>query len=93
MHLFTVVKFNLSTLLLATFVALAIGYALGYLLRKLFTEYQIKEAEELSRKIVKEAEREGKNRLKAAEIEGKEKQIVAMARVDKEIKAKQEESR
>ena len=41
MHIFTVIKVNFITLLLGMFVALVVGYILGYFLRKMFTEYQI----------------------------------------------------
>ena len=46
MHIFTVIKVNFITLIIGMAVALVIGYAIGYFLRKMFTEYQIKEAEE-----------------------------------------------
>ena len=45
MHIFTAIKVNFSTLLGGILLALAIGYGVGYFLRKMFTEYQIKEAE------------------------------------------------
>lgn len=91
MHLFTVVKFNLSTILLVAVLAMVVGYVLGYFLRKIFAEYQIKEAEELSRKIIKEAEREAENQLKAAAIETRERQIAAKAAAETEIRKKQDE--
>ena len=44
MHIFTVIKVNFITLIIGMSFALVIGYAIGYFLRKMFTEYQIKEA-------------------------------------------------
>ena len=58
MHIFTVIKVNFITLIIGMAVALVIGYAIGYFLRKMFTEYQIKEAEERGNKIIHEAEKE-----------------------------------
>ena len=71
MHIFTTIKFNFITLIVGMVFALLIGYAIGYFLRKLFTEYQVKEAKARRNKIIEEAEREVENRLKAAEIEAK----------------------
>ena len=75
MHIFTAIKFNFITLILGMAFALISGYAIGYFLRKLFTEYQIKEAEERRNKILEEAQKEVENRIKAAEIEGKERPL------------------
>ena len=55
MHIFTTIKVNFITLILGMSFALVIGYAIGYFLRRMFTEYQIKEAEERRKKIVDEA--------------------------------------
>jgi ribonucrease Y len=93
MHIFTAIKVNFGTLLGGMFVALLIGYLIGYFLRKMFTEYQIKEAEELKKKIISDAEGEARNRLKTAEIEAREKHIAAKAELDKDIKGKRDELR
>ena len=69
MHIFTAIKVNFSTLLGGMLLALVIGYGIGYFLRKMFTEYQIKEAEARRQKIIVEAEKEVKSRMKSAEIE------------------------
>ena len=58
MHIFTAIKVNFITLILGMSFTLMIGYAIGYFLRKMFTEYQIKEAEERRKKIINEAEQE-----------------------------------
>ena len=58
MHIFTTIKFNFITLILGMGITLVIGYVIGYFLRKLFTEYQIKEAEARRIKILEEAEKE-----------------------------------
>ena len=88
MHIFFTIKVNFITLLIGMFVALLGGYLIGYFIRKMFTEYQIKEAEELKKKIIRDADNEARNRLKTADIEAKENQISAKAQWDKEIKGK-----
>ena len=93
MHIFTAIKVNFSTLVLGMAFALVIGYAVGYFLRKLFTEYQIKEAEEHRQKIIREAEKEVENRLKSAEIEAREKSLVVKSDFEKEIKTKRDSFR
>ena len=93
MHIFQVIKFNFSTLLIGMFLALVVGYAIGYFLRKMFTEYQIKEAQEKRRKIIQSAEQEAQNRLKAAEIESKEKHLIAKSKLESEIEGKRTELR
>ena len=45
MGIFTAVKFNFSTLLIGMFLAAVVGYLVGYFLRKVMSQYQIKEAE------------------------------------------------
>ena len=93
MDIFFNIKVNFITLVGGMLVALLAGYLIGYFLRKIFTEYQIKEAEDLKKKIVREADNEARNRLKSADIEAKEKQIAAKAQWDKEIKGKQDDLR
>ena len=90
MHIFTTIKFNFITLILGMGITLVIGYAIGYFLRKLFTEYQIKEAEARRIKILEEAEKEAGNRLKTAEIETKEKSLVVKSELEKEMKNKRD---
>ena len=75
MHIFTAIKVNFSTLIGGMLFALAIGYGIGYFLRKMFTEYQIKEAEARRQKIIAEAEKEVESRMKSAEIEAREKSL------------------
>ena len=93
MHIFTAIKVNFITLVLGMAFALVIGYAVGYFLRKLFTEYQIKEAEEHRQKIIREAEKEVENRLKSAEIEAREKSLAVKSDFEKEIKVKRDSFR
>ena len=93
MHIFTTIKVNFITLILGMSVALVIGYAVGYYLRKLFTEYQIKEAEERRKKILLEAEQEAASKLKSGEIEAREKSLVMKADLEKEMKAERERLR
>ena len=68
MHIFTAVKFNLSTLLVGMFLAVVVGYLVGFFLRKLISQYQIKEAEAKKKSIIKEAEQDVKNKLNAAAV-------------------------
>ncbi|MBT3922432.1 MAG: ribonuclease Y [Nitrospina sp.] len=93
MHIFTTIKVNFITLIMGMAGALVIGYAIGYFLRKMFTEYQIKEAEERGKKIVLEADKEVENRLKSAEIEAREKSLVVKAEFEKEMNDRQESVR
>ena len=93
MHIFTTIKVNFITLIMGMAGALVIGYAIGYFLRKMFTEYQVKEAEERGKKIVLEADKEVENRLKSAEIEAREKSLVVKAEFEKEMKDRQENVR
>ena len=93
MHILTAIKVNFITLVLGMAFALVIGYAVGYFLRKLFTEYQIKEAEARRQKIIDEAEKEVENRLKSAEIEAREKSLAVKSDFEKEIKTKRDSFR
>ena len=93
MHIFTVIKVNFITLIIGMSFALVIGYAIGYFLRKMFTEYQIKEAEERGKKIIYEADKEVENRLKSAEIEAREKSLVVQAELEKKMKGRQDSLR
>ena len=69
---FNTIKIDFIPLILGMTFLLLMGYAIGYFLRKLFTEYQIKEAEVRRQKIIKETEKEVESRFKIAEIEAKE---------------------
>ena len=90
MHIFTAIKVNFSTLIGGMLFALAIGYGIGYFLRKMFTEYQIKEAEAHRQKIIAEAEKEVESRMKSAEIEAREKSLVVKGELEKEMKSKRD---
>ncbi|PIP71721.1 MAG: ribonuclease Y [Nitrospinae bacterium CG22_combo_CG10-13_8_21_14_all_47_10] len=93
MHIFTTIKVNFITLILGMSFALVIGYAIGYFLRKMFTEYQIKEAEERKKKIILEAEKEVERKLRSGEIEVREKSLVVKAELEKEMKGERERLR
>ena len=93
MDIFFTMNVKFTTLLIGMFVGLLGGYLIGYFLRKIFTEYQIKDAEELTKKIIRDADNEARNRLKMADIEAKEKQIAAKSQWDKEIKGKRDDIR
>ena len=93
MHIFTVIKVNFITLIIGMSFALVIGYSIGYFLRKMFTEYQIKEAEERGKKIIYEADKEVENRLKSAEIKAREKSLVVQAELEKKVKGRQDSLR
>ncbi len=93
MHIFTAVKFNFSTLLVGMFLAAVVGYLIGYFLRKLISQYQLKEAEARKRKIVEEAEQEARNKLKAAVVEGKEQALAEKEKVEKAVQIKWNELR
>lgn len=91
MHIFFAIKVNFLTLIVSVFFAIILGFAIGYFLRKVFGEYQIKETEELGKKIVLEAEREAENKKKMAAIEAKEAFIKSKAEIEKETRARQNE--
>ena len=93
MHIFTTFKFNFSTLLIGMFLAAVVGYLIGYFLRKLMSQYQIKEAEARKKKIIEEAKQEAQNRFKAAVVEGKEQALAEKLKVEKEVQKKWEELR
>ena len=93
MHIFTTFKFNFSTLLIGMFLAAVVGYLIGYFLRKLMSQYQIKEAEARKKKIIEEAEQEAQNRFKAAIVEGKEQALTEKVKVEREVQKKWEELR
>ena len=88
MHIFTAVKFNLSTLLMGVFLAAVAGYLIGFFLRKLISQYQIKEAEAKKDKIIEEAEQEVKNRLKVAAVEAREQALAEKTKIEKEAPIK-----
>lgn len=89
MHIFFTIKVNFFTLILGVFVALVVGYLIGYFLRKMFAEYQIKEAEDLAKKVLLEAEREVETQKKSATVDIKEEQLAARAELEKEKREKQ----
>jgi len=93
MHIFTTIKVNFITLIIGMSFALAIGYAVGYFLRKMFTEYQIKEAEERRKKIIQEAEQEVASKLKSGAVEARENSLVVKAELEKEMKAERDRLR
>ncbi len=87
MGIFSQIHVTSVTLILAMTVCLIGGFAVGYILRKKFTEYQIKESEALGQKIIEEAEREAETRKKAVEIEMKEHRITLLAEIENEKEA------
>ena len=93
MHIFTTLKFNFSTLLIGMLLAAVVGYLIGYFLRKLMSQYQVKEAEARKKKIIEEAEQEARNRFKAATVEGKEQALAEKVKVEKEVQKKWDELR
>ena len=84
MGIFTAVKFNFSTLLIGMFLAAVVGYLVGYFLRKVMSQYQIKEAEARKKKILEETEQETQNRFKTAAMEAKEQALIEKIKVEKE---------
>ncbi|MBT3515938.1 MAG: ribonuclease Y [Nitrospina sp.] len=88
MHIFTAVKFNLSTLLVGIFLAMVAGYLIGFFLRKLISQYQIKEAEAKKKNIIEKAEQEVESRLKSAAVEAKELALAEKTKAEKEVQIK-----
>ena len=83
MGIFTAVKFNFSTLLIGMFLAAVVGYLVGYFLRKVMSQYQIKEAESRKKKILEETEQETQSKFKAAAMEEKEQALAEKIKVEK----------
>ncbi|MCH6578848.1 MAG: ribonuclease Y, partial [Nitrospinae bacterium] len=93
MEVFQNVQVNLMSLMIGVILALVAGYLLGYFLRKIFTDFQIKEAEALSEKIIKEAKRESATLKKEAEIDAKEEKLALISEAKIELENKQAELR
>ncbi len=93
MEAFQNVQVNLITLIIGIILALVAGYLLGYFLRKIFTDFQIKEAEALGEKIIKESEREAETLKKEAEIEAKEEKLTLISEARNDLESKQAELR
>ena len=87
---FNTIKIDFIPLILGMAFLLAMGYAIGYFLRKLFTEYQIKEAEVRRQKIIKETEKEVESRFKIAEIEAKEKSLALKSSLENEMRTQRD---
>ena len=87
---FNTIKIDFNPLILGMAFLLAMGYSIGYFLRKLFTEYQIKEAEGRRQKIIKETEKEVESRFKLAEIEAKEKSLALKSSLENEMKVQRD---
>ena len=93
MEVFQNVQVNLMSLIIGVILALVAGYLLGYFLRKIFTDFQIKEAEALGEKIIKEAERESATLKKEAAIDAKEEKLALISEAKIELESKQAELR
>jgi len=78
-------ELSLVTLIVSLAGALAVGLAGGYVLRKMFAEYQVKEAEALGGKIIQEAEKEAETLKKGAELEIKEEKMALKVKMEKEL--------
>ncbi len=86
MDIFTTFELSLFTLLIGMFLVAVVGYLIGFFLRKLISQYQVKEAEEKRRKIIEEADVEAKNLLKSAAVEVKEQSLAAKLQMEKSYK-------
>ncbi|CAI2717800.1 Ribonuclease Y [Nitrospina watsonii] len=86
-------ELSLVTLIVSLVGTLGIGFFGGYLLRKKFAEYQLKESEALGEKIIQEAEKEAETRKRQAELEIKEEKIATRARMEKELEGEMGELR
>ncbi len=87
------IQLGILPLVIGILVLLGIGYAIGYYLRKMFTDFQLKESEALGQKIIQEAETEAETLKKEAELEIKEEKIALRAKMEKEMEAEQGELR
>ncbi len=87
------IQVSFLALIISIIAALAAGYALGFFLRKLFSEFQVRGAKEQAAKILEDAAKEVDNRLKTATIEARETRISAKTAIEKELKEKRDELR
>ena len=93
MDTFSSVQINFFALVLVIIICLIGGYVIGYFLRKKMADLQIKESEELGKKIIAEAERESETIKKAAEMEAKEEKLTLHLEFEKEVGGKRDELR
>lgn len=81
---------NFITLIISLLVCLGSGCFIGYLFRKKLADFQVKEAEQLGRKIIAEAERESEHFKKAAAMEVKEEKLSLRTELEKELTEKRD---
>ncbi len=93
MDTFSSIQINFFALILVIVVCLAGGYGIGYFLRKKLADLQIKESEQLGKKIIAEAERESENIAKAAMMEVKEEKLTLRLEFEKEVGQKRDQLR
>lgn len=72
-------------------VAVAVGLAGGFLLRKYIGEARVSTAEARARQVLEDAEREAENLRREAEVERKETVISLRSEAEREIKSKRSE--
>lgn len=76
---------NFITFIISVVAFLGAGYLIGYFLRKKLADFQIKEAEQLGKKIIAEAEREAENFKKSASMEVKEEKLALSVALEQEL--------
>lgn len=87
------IQINFIALIIGVILALVAGYLVGYYIRKMFSNFRLKEAEALGDKIIKEAERESETLKKEAAVEAKEEKIALISDARKDMENKQVELR
>jgi ribonuclease Y len=93
MDTFSSIEINFFALILVIIICLIGGYGIGYFLRKKLADLQIKESEELGKKIIAEAEKESATIIKSAEMEAKEEKLTLRLEFEKEVGDKRDELR
>ena len=82
---------NIGILIASILISLAVGVAIGFILRKKTAESKIKSAEEESKKIVSMAQIEAENLKKEEILKAKEEIVNSRQELDQEIKERRGE--
>ncbi|MBI5042272.1 MAG: ribonuclease Y [Nitrospirae bacterium] len=84
-------KINTIATIILLAAAIGIGFAAGFILKKMLSERELKGAAEQAKRIIQEAEKEAEVKRKEAAIEAKDKLYQARMEFDKETREKRNE--
>ena len=86
-----VFKINTIVTIILLAAAIGIGFAAGFILKRMFSERELKGAAEQAKRIIQEAEKEAEVKRKEVAIEAKDKLYQARMEFDKEAREKRNE--